>query len=110
MIYHTTEESTQAIQQQKAGDWITQQHIILRQLVEQGIAEPIPNGFIISPETITELDHDSKKLLDLPREWDRNIKADITGETAKDNFKVTLLVQTSHDDFTNTYSNRRSIP
>ncbi len=61
-------------------------------LEEQGEAESIPNGFIVSSEVLSRLDHYTQEALSLPEQWDGKITADIKGSTSRSSFGVNLLV------------------
>ena len=103
LIFHTNSVPTKQISGGDAGEWITAQYVTLRMLEEQGDAESIPNGFIVSSETISRLDLESRDLLGLPDQWDGAIKAIINGVTGKSTFSVDLKVSNNKGDFTHSY-------
>lgn len=87
----------------EAGNWVTHQYIALSMLVEQGDAETIPNGFIVPTEVVVQLDEDTRELLELPPQWQGQIKADVKGETRNSGFTVNLSVETNSGSFTRSF-------
>jgi len=75
-----------------ANEWLTQQFVTLKMLEEQGEAEGIPDGFIVSAEVLTRLDDYAREALSLPDVWQGTISADIKGTTGRSNFSVDLAV------------------
>jgi len=75
-----------------ACEWGTQQFVVLKMLEEQGEAENIPNGFIVSSEVLSRLDDYTREVLSLPEPWEGKITADIKGTTSRSSFGVDLLV------------------
>ena len=101
--FFTTPALAGRIARGEAGNWITHQHIALSMLVEQGDAEVIPNGFIVSTEVAVQLDGDTRTLLELPPQWQGQIKADVKGETRASGFAVNLSVETANGSFTRSF-------
>lgn len=85
-----TQEQVAVINQGKADDLITQQHILLRMLVEEGNAVELPNGFRVPSDVVVSLDQDSRELLELPEVWAGSIKADFKGTTGRTSFSVAV--------------------
>lgn len=75
-----------------ANEWLTQQFVTLKMLEEQGEAESIPNGFIVSAEVLTRLDDYAREALSLPEVWQGTISADIKGTTSRSSFCIDLSV------------------
>lgn len=75
-----------------ANEWLTLQFVTLRMLEEQGEAESIPNGFIVSSEVLSRLDDYTREVLSLPEQWKDTIKADIKGTTSRSSFGINLSV------------------
>ncbi len=71
------------------------QHVSLQMLVEQELAEVIPNGFIVPTSTVLSLDHHYRSLLQLPDLWSGRIAVDFRGLTKDDSFNVTLKCSTA---------------
>ena len=101
--FYTTESLTDEITSGNANPWIVNQHITLKMLVEQDLAESIPNGFILPSETVVSLDDVSRDILELPKQWNENINADIKGTTGKSSFAVILKVKTKSGGYTSSY-------
>lgn len=76
----------------QGNEWLTQQYVLLKMLEEQGEAESIPNGFIVSAEIISRLDEYSREVLSLPGQWQGEITADIKGTSSRSSFSVDLSV------------------
>ncbi len=85
-----------------ANEWLTQQFVTLKMLEEQGEAESIPNGFIVSAEVLSRLDDYARDALSLPEVWQGTISADIKGTTSRSTFCIELLV--TDPNGRNTYS------
>src|SRR5690554_3474317 len=83
-----TQKQLSVINQGKADDLITHQHILLRMLVEEGNAIELPNGFRVPSDVAVSLDQDSRELLELPDVWGGSIKADFKGTTGRTSFSV----------------------
>jgi len=86
-----------------ANEWLTQQFIILKMIEEQGEAESIPNGFIVSAEVLSRLDEYTREALSLPEVWDGTITADIKGNTSRSSFHIDLLVTDPNGRDTHSY-------
>ncbi|MFK5894923.1 MAG: SNF2-related protein [Pseudomonadota bacterium] len=95
--YYTSKQIIERINEGKAKPWIVNQHITLKMLVEQNLAESIPNGFIIPSKTIVNLDDISKSILELPPQWNNKITADIQGTTGQSTFTVKLKVKSNNN-------------
>ncbi|MBF0233429.1 MAG: restriction endonuclease [Desulfamplus sp.] len=102
--FFTTPGTSDRITNGKAENWITHQHIALSILVEQGDAEVIPNGFIVPTEVAVQLDEDTRTLLELPPQWQGQIKADVRGESRSSAFEVNLSVETANGSFTRLFN------
>ena len=85
-----------------ANEWLTQQFVTLKMLEEQGEAESIPNGFIVSSDVLCRLDEYTREALSLPEVWQGTISADIKGTSSRSNFCVDLSV--TDPNGRNTYS------
>jgi SNF2 family DNA or RNA helicase len=86
-----------------ANEWLTQQFIILKMIEEQGEAESIPNGFIVSAEVLSRLDEYTREALSLSEVWDGTITADIKGNTSRSSFHIDLLVTDPNGRDTHSY-------
>ena len=102
--FSTTPALSGRIARGEAENWITHQHIALAMLVEQGDAEVIPNGFIVPTEVAVQLDGETRELLELPVQWEGQIKADVKGETRASGFAVNLSVETANGSFTRSFN------
>jgi len=101
--FFVSPETTSKIYEGSAELWVTNQHIALRMLVEQGDAEPIPNGFIVPSDVMVNLDTMTRELLTMPRVWDGALKADIKGNTRKSSFAINLMANDLGSEYTNSY-------
>ncbi|WP_062385079.1 DEAD/DEAH box helicase [Demequina iriomotensis] len=66
----------------------TAQLILMRMLVEQGLADEIPRGFQIDAVHAAALDGEAAALLDLPPRYAGRVTTTITGHTASTRFAV----------------------
>ncbi len=98
-----TEEQLSVIQQGKADDLITQQHIVLRMLVEEGAGSELPNGFMIPSRAVANLDEFSRDILELPTQWKGSLKADIQGQTGRSSFNVEMQANYGDGRFTGSF-------
>lgn len=78
-----------------ADIFLLNQYAYLQILVEQGLAETIPNGFIIPCEHAVCLDDDMRQLLKLPKQFDGAITSRIEGQSSQAAFNVQLIPQHS---------------
>lgn len=67
------------------------QVIVLQMLVEQGDAEPLPNGYLVSSRVVAALDDEQATLLNLPRRFDHSFVAHVKGHTRKPSFGIQLF-------------------
>ena len=78
--------------EQGEGDHCTlTQYAHLKMLEEEGLAETLPNGFIIASELAVQLDDDVRRLLELPPPFPGYFQADMHGLTTRADFSVKLL-------------------
>jgi SNF2 family DNA or RNA helicase len=102
-VYFSIEKNKfEKIKNGTANEWLTQQFIILKMMEEQGEAESIPNGFIVSADVLSRIDEYTREALSLPEVWNGTISADIKGNTSRSSFHIDLLV--SDPEERNTYS------
>ena len=87
----------------QAGLWLSHQHVILSMLAEQGQAEIIPNGFIVSTQVVVSLDDASREALELPDVWNGHIKGSFKGRTAGSNFLMSLQFASESTHYTSIY-------
>ncbi|PHS01574.1 MAG: helicase [Leeuwenhoekiella sp.] len=64
------------------------QLIALRMLEEQGLAEPMANGFHIKAEDIAGLDNEQSEVLNLPPRFSGGFDTEISGRTGNSGFRV----------------------
>ncbi|MBT7409853.1 MAG: DEAD/DEAH box helicase family protein [Methylococcales bacterium] len=100
--YYVPEKLTRKIKQGDAGLWLTQQHVTLNMLIEEGLAEAIPNGFVVPSQTVVNLDKVTRDLLSLPEQWSGDIQTEIKSAAGKSNFVIDLKVNTGKR-FTSAY-------
>jgi len=74
-----------------ADSYLLLQFTYLQMLDEQGDAEAIPNGFIVSSEIVSALDDDAESLFNLPPRFNGSFETRIEGESFKATFKVHLI-------------------
>jgi SNF2 family DNA or RNA helicase len=91
-IFSVEKSQFEKIKDGTANEWLTQQFVTLKMLDEQGEAEGIPNGFIVSAEVLSRLNDFSREALSLPEVWQGTISADIKGTTDRPSFNVDLSV------------------
>lgn len=101
-----TKEQLSVIKLGKADDLITQQHILLCMLVEEGNAFEILNGFCVPSDIVVSLDQDSRELLELPEVWTGSIKSDFKGTTGRTSFEVDVEASYPGGQFTHAYQLR----
>jgi SNF2 family DNA or RNA helicase len=70
------------------GGWMLHQFACLKILEEQGIAERLPNGFVVASEHVVNFDDDAKAMLDLPQPFEGKFKTKVRGETTRASFSV----------------------
>jgi SNF2 family DNA or RNA helicase len=78
------------------------QYACLQMLVEQGLAEPIRNGFVIPSEHAVCLDNDIRYLLKLPPIFEGSVSARVEGQSSQVAFSVRLVLHYLGEDI-NTY-------
>jgi len=61
------------------NELLLQQHMHLKILEEEGLAEPIKNGFAIACEDVVSLDSNAVQLFQLPKRWNGSVSLDIRG-------------------------------
>lgn len=69
------------------------QLIVLNMMLEQGLAEPIANGFHVTSENISGLDAEQADILCLPPPFQGGFQAEINGRTGNSGFRVQLSVE-----------------
>ena len=79
----------------KAGALATHQYIQLQILAEEGLAEPIGNGFLIESALAVQLDEDTRHFLSLPDSFPGKYLVRIDGLAHQENFRVQLIPETS---------------
>lgn len=92
------------LEQGKGDDYALTQYAHLRMLEEQGLAERLPNGFIIASALAVRLDEDVRRLLELPPSFPGCFQTDIHGLTTRADFRVKLLPCLSQARVFNAYS------
>ena len=93
-----------ALEQGKGDHCTLTQYAHLKMLEEQGLAERLPNGFIIASELAVQLDDDVRRLLELPAPFPGDFQADMHGLTTHADFSVKLLPCLSGANVFNAYS------
>lgn len=71
------------------------QLIVLRMLEEEGIAQPLANGFHVPAEDAAGLDSEQADVLMLPPRFDGEFVASINGRTGNSGFRVELSANTT---------------
>src|SRR5690606_1997856 len=66
------------------------QMVVLQMLLEQGDAEPLPNGYLLSSRVAAALDDEQAALLNLPGRFAHSFVADVKGHTRSPGFRVQL--------------------
>ena len=80
-----------ALEQGEGDNCTLTQYAHLKMLEEQGLAERLPNGFIIASALAVQLDDDVRRLLELPLPFPGDFKTDMHGLTTHADFRVKLL-------------------
>ena len=80
-----------SLEQGKGDDWTLTQYVHLKMLEEEGLAERLPDGFIIATELAVQLDDDVRRLLELPPPFPGCFKIEIHGLTIHADFSLKLL-------------------
>lgn len=62
------------------------QLIVLRMLQEQGLAEPLANGFHVAAEDVAGMDDEQAEILRLPRRLSMSFVSRISGRTGHSGF------------------------
>ncbi len=104
LICYTTAALAEAIKAGKADEFVTAQYVTLKMLEEQGEAETVPNGFLLSNDVAVRLDQATQEVLNLPSQWEGSIEAQINGVTSKSSFSVDLKVSDKRGNLTHSYS------
>lgn len=87
----------------KADDLITQQHILLRMLIEEGEGKELPNGYVIPSHSIVRLDEYSREVLELPPVWSGLLQANIQGQTGRTSFRIDVQANYANSRFTSSF-------
>lgn len=74
------------------------QYACLQMLVEEGLAEPIRNGFVIPSEHAACLDADVRYLLKLPPVFEGGVSARVEGQSSQAAFAVRLVLNYLGED------------
>jgi SNF2 family DNA or RNA helicase len=74
-------------------DLINTQLIFLQQLNEEGLAETLPNGFCISPETFYENQEEIEALFELPEQFTGSVIIKTQGTLKSSGFEVNALLR-----------------
>lgn len=69
------------------------QMVVLQMLLEQGDAEALPNGYLLSSRVVAALDNEQAALLALPERNPHSFVADVKGHTRNSGFRVQLSVR-----------------
>jgi ABC-type transporter Mla MlaB component len=68
------------------------QMVVLRMMQEQGIAEPLANGFHVAAEDVAGTDEEQAEILRLPRRFNMTFASKIGGRTGNSGFRIDLAV------------------
>lgn len=98
-----SQEQIVIINQGKADDLVTQQHVVLRMLIEEDLGLELANGFAIPSLSIVNLDEYSRELLEIPSQWNGVIRTDIQGQTGQSSFNVNIQAKYSEGRFTSSF-------
>lgn len=92
VVFHVEQDLFNKAESLEATEWLLHQHITLKMLVEQGLAEQIPNGFIVKSQYVCTFDDDTLTLLALPKKFTGSFTTDVRGEVRRANFDVDIKV------------------
>ena len=95
------DDSFQQCINDSADIFLLNQYASLQMLVEQGLAESIPNGFVIPSEHAVCLDDDIRSLLKLPLRFDGSISTKINGLSSQAAFNLRLILQYLGEEISN---------
>ncbi|MCK5716243.1 MAG: restriction endonuclease, partial [Thiomargarita sp.] len=74
------------LEQGQGGELALAQFVHLKMLVEQGLAEPISNGFVITSENAVRLESDLRFLFGLPSPWSGSMELMTESNTSSTSF------------------------
>ena len=87
-----------ALQEGRGSTLQKVQLITLRMLEEQGLANPLPNGFMVLDADLAGLEAEQADLLLLPRRLPGSFVAQIIGRTGNSSFRVVLHLKMTDGD------------
>ena len=87
-----------ALQEGRGSTLQKVQLITLRMLEEQGLANPLPNGFMVLDADLAGLEAEQADLLLLPRRLPGSFVAQIIGRTGNSSFLVVLYLKITDCD------------
>ncbi|MFI3270542.1 MAG: SNF2-related protein [Pseudomonadota bacterium] len=95
---HFSSDQHKACQNGTVAGLLAHQFVLLRILVEQGLAEDTKDGFFLENTTANKLDATYRDVLQLPPLWHGKLLLDVRGTTASSNFslKITLATTGAH--------------
>lgn len=88
----------QKVKAGKSSQLLTHQYVHLKMLAEEGLAEPIANGFFIESPLAVQLDEDTRYLLGLPEVFLGSYQVRIDGLASQDSFHVMIIPTTPVGD------------
>src|SRR5699024_2992993 len=93
--FTTAETELSLLRQGKGQRSVQEQYIVLRMLLEEGIAYEMPGGFGINAEEAVALPEDIPEILRLPKRFPGTCTIQITGNTTSARFNVNLRPEMS---------------
>ncbi|MGE6776469.1 DEAD/DEAH box helicase [Vreelandella titanicae] len=94
--------SPQTIAELKAGKGspiALLQMVVLQMLLEQGDAESLPNGYLVSSRVAAALDDEQADLLNLPGRFTHGFVANVKGHTRNPGFRVQLFASIDGQEY-----------
>lgn len=71
--------------------WLVHQVACLSMMEEQGLAERLPNGYVVASQSLLVIDEDAKAILEMPSEFCGSFKSRVRGQTTRSSFSIELL-------------------
>lgn len=93
--FSTTETDLELLEQGRGERRVQEQYIILRMLLEEGVAYEVPGGFSIHAKDAVALQDDIPEILQLPERFPGTFAIQITGNTTSSRFNVDLRPEIS---------------
>ncbi len=91
LLFFTAPQTMTELKAGKGSPIALLQMVVLQMLLEQGDAEPLPNGYLLSSRVAAALDDEQAVLLNMPGRFAHSFVADVKGHTRNPGFRVQLF-------------------